>query len=147
MAVKGGALDVRVEAPSFRELFGKSSQVDRKLKAALRRNIRKAAGEVADDMRSEVGDGAAGGLRSGIRSGIKVDIMTGTNRREGVRIRSTGPLAAAWEARGGWRHPVFGGDVWVHQQGRPYFLSSVAKGQDKVRASVEAAMREAVESL
>ena len=73
--------------------------------------------------------------------------MTGTNRREGVRIRSTGPLAAAWEARGGWRHPVFGGDVWVHQQGRPYFLSSVAKGQDKVRTSVEAAMREAVESL
>lgn len=139
-------LDVRVEAPSFRALFGKTSQVEPKLKRALRRNIRRAGNAVADQMRSEVGTGAPGGLRAGIRAGIRVDVMTGS-AREGVRLRATGPLSAAWESRRGWKHPVFGHAVWRRQHGRPYFFPTVASEIGTVRIAVEDAMREAVESL
>lgn len=138
-------IGLTVDTASFRELFARSSQVQPKLRAALRRRIRDAAKGLAGEVQSEVG-GRGEGLRAGIAAGIKVDVMTGA-AREGVRIRSTGPLAQAWESSRGWRHPVFGHDVWVRQQGHPYFRRTIFEGRDKVREAVEAAMTEAVESL
>lgn len=151
MAASGGAgVTVRADVTEFRRLFDKSSQVDKKLKTALRKNIRQAAGQAADAVKAEVGSGP---LRSAIAAGIQVKVMTGA--RAGVTIvassKAMGPgqesLVRAWESSKGWRHPVFGGDTWVQQHGHPYFRRTIESHRDQVRAAVENAMAEAVASL
>ena len=79
---------------------------------------------------------------------VKVGILTG-NSRSGVRITTNAPLAGAWQARRGWRHPVFGDrEAWVQQKGRPdFFYGTVWAGRDRVKAAVEEAMKEAADSL
>jgi hypothetical protein len=159
------SLTTHADTQEFRRLFAKSSEVDKPLQRALRRNIRVAAEVLADAPRLAVMNSAGGtvsakpqnkGLRLGIASGIKVKVMTGA--RAGVAIvagTSQMPagmetLVRAWEARKGWRHPIFGrkgkGD-WKEQQGHPYFAQPIFAGRGVVTKAVEAAMIEAAESL
>lgn len=149
---------LRVEADDFKRLFARSSQVDTKLRTALRRNIRDAATvAVADVQRTVLGTPVtrsaqprSRGLRAGIAAGVKVSIMTG-NTRVGVAVTSRGFLARAYDKPGprGWRHPVFGNTgVWVSQVGRPgYFTQVIPKHQPQITVAVRAAMQEAVDSL
>lgn len=121
MAEGQDAIQLRVDAPQFTSLFGKSSQVDAKLRAALRKRMRKAADEAAVAVRAEVlaaptsgGRGKSRGLRRGIAAGIKVRVSTG-GKKVGIHIISTGsglppemkPLVRAYN-KNRWRHPVFG---------------------------------------
>lgn len=94
------------------------------------------------------GRGRSTGLRQNIAGAVKVGILTG-NSRSGVRITTNAPLAGAWQARRGWRHPVFDDrDTWVQQKGRPdYFYGTVWDGRDQVKSAVESAMQEAADSL
>jgi hypothetical protein len=149
--------DVRVDTTEFKRLFDKSSQVDKKLKTALRKNIRIAGEKAADAARIEVdsGGGSKTGLRMGIAAGIKVKVMTGA--RAGVTIVASSSampagkesLVRAWEGSKGWRHPVFG--RWVegqpNQHGHPYFAKPIFAQRDNVRKAVEDAMTEALRSL
>lgn len=164
-----GPLDLTVDTASFGALFSRSSQVEPKLKTALRRRIRDAAKGLAQEVQQEArkpGEGAqvdagsvrqrraapgrtgSSGLREGIAARVAVQIMTGQSR-EGVRISSSGLLAGAWQAQSGWRHPVFGNrSVWAQQRGRPgYFYRTIGRGSPRVKSAVEAAMTEAVASL
>jgi hypothetical protein len=158
-----GSAEFTVDTRDFRELFARSSKVEPKLRTALRRRIRDAAKGVAEDVKAEAlkpGEGVgtkAGwtprivrttGLRQNIAGAVKVGILTG-NSRSGVRITTNAPLAGAWQARRGWRHPVFGDrDTWVQQKGRPdFFYGTVWAGRDRVKAAVEEAMKEAADSL
>lgn len=151
------------DTSQFRALFGKSSQVDAKLRAALRKRLRQAAQAAAADARMAalqpgrtVGKHpTSAGLRRGIAAGIKVSILTG-NTRAGVVIRqdasgltgSRRSLVRGWEAQRGWRHPVFGNrGAWAQQQGRPYFYEVIKRHQPQVTQAVEDAMRDAVASL
>lgn len=179
MAVHRGssdALHLEVQAPSFRELFARSSQVEPKLKRALRKRIRDASKGIVSAVQAEArqqgegvaqsagwklegrrmrrsygyaaGGGRSTGLRDDIAAGVSAQIMTGTTR-EGVRIVSRGRLAGAWESKRGWRHPVFGNrGAWIQQSGRPgYFFETVSAGVPAIQAAVESAMAEAVKSL
>lgn len=179
-----GSADFTVDTKDFRELFARSSQVEPRLRTALRRRIRDAAKGVAEDVKTEAlqpgegvgkkggwtprtvrtktgtrvrlerrydysaGRGRSTGLRQNIADAVKVGILTG-NARSGVRIATNGTLAGAWQARRGWRHPVFDDRVaWVQQKGRPgYFYGTVWAGRDHVRGAVEAAMQDAIDSL
>ena len=179
-----GSAEFTVDTRDFRELFARSSQVEPKLRTALRRRIRDAAKGVAEDVKAEAlqpgegvgtkdgwtprlvrtkkgtrvrlerryayaaGRGRSTGLRRGIAAAVRVGILTG-NARSGVRITTNAPLAGAWQARRGWRHPVFGDrDAWVQQRGRPdYFYGTVWDGRERVRSAVEGAMQEAADSL
>jgi hypothetical protein len=155
-------LTVHADTVQFRRLFEKSSTVDAKLRTSLRRNIRIAAETLADTSRLDVTDNSGGtvsakpkrtGLRLAIASGITVKIMTGA--RAGVTIvagTSQMPageekLVRAWEGKKGWRHPVFGKDKWVTQQGHPYFAKPIFDRRGTVTLAVEAAMLEAAKSL
>ena len=160
-------IDVHVDAGQFKRLFDKSSQVDKKLKTALRRNIRQVAELAADASRLEVTGHPGGtvsatpthtGLRLAIASGITVKVMTGN--RAGVTIVASsaqmpagkGSLVRSWEIGGGsakgWRHPVFGNTgAWVTQKGHPYFARTIYGRRDLVRTAVESAMSEALKSL
>ncbi len=159
---------MEVDATSFRALLGRSSQVEPKLRASLRRNIRRAADGLAEQVKAEAmqdggGAGASAGwgasirrakggestgLRQGIAAGVKVAIMTGQSR-EGVRITSSGFLSGAWQAQRGWRHPIFGNrSAWMQQHGRPgFFYRTISAGRGEVRVAVESAMAEAISSL
>jgi len=121
--VAGAAsIDVHADTQEFRRLFDKSSQVDKVLKTALRKNIRIAGEKAADVARLEVSGTAGGtvsphprhtGLRLAIASGIKVKVMTGN--RAGVTItaatsqmpKGKESLVRGWAGRKGWRHPTF----------------------------------------
>jgi hypothetical protein len=150
------------DTTEFKRLFARSSQVEPKLRAALRKNIRGAANEAARAVKSELQQPGGTqsshpkhtGLRARIAAGVQVKVMTGA--RAGVTIVASSramkadeaTLVRAWEASGGWRHPVFGDrGAWATQKGRPYFRHTITARQNAVRAAVEAAMREAAESL
>lgn len=150
MPSSSGSVTTHADVTQFKRLFDKSSQVDKKLKTALRKNIRQAAGVAADAVKSELGSGA---LRSAIAAGISVKVMTGA--RAGVTIvassKAMGPgqesLVRAWESKKGWRHPVFGKDAWTHQMGNPYFRKTITDHREQIRKAVEDAMSEALTSL
>ena len=116
-------IEFHADVTEFKRLFDKSSQVDKVLKTALRKNIRIAAEKAADVARLEVSGVSGGtvsphprhtGLRLAIAAGIKVNIMTGT--RAGVTIvaatsqmpEGKQSLVRGWAGRKGWRHPTFG---------------------------------------
>lgn len=169
------AVDVSVEARQFVELFGKASQVEPKLKTALRRNMRNAAKDIVKAVQAEVtkpplsggssrstrrsdemGVGATP-LRTAIARGIKQEIRTGANSKAvGVAIRASSSslhgsrkkLVRRYD-RGEWKHPVFGDKdiAWVSQKGRPYFGSVISKHKPQMRAAVQKAMDEAAASL
>lgn len=151
---------LRAEAQAFRDLFGKSSQVEPKLKAALRKRMKAAADEAANDVRAEVrkppvsrGSGRSRGLRAGIASGIKVTISASPTK-VGVAIQATSSkLPEAQRAmvkaynKPSFRHRVFGSDTFVAQKGRPYFERPIAARAHHVEQAVLAAMYDATESL
>ena len=150
------AIQFTASTTDFRNLFGKSSQVDKVLMRELRKQIRKAAQEAAKAAQAEVlkpplhdsPNTASSGLRRDLAAGIKVSVMTG--KTAGVAIRSTGrgSLARRYDGqRKKWRHPVFGQDVWVNETGRPYFGSVISSHRNKVTAAVQTAMETAVKSL
>jgi hypothetical protein len=67
------------------------------------------------------------GLRGRIRDGIRVE-----DTINGADIKSTGQLARQYDAAGGWRHPVYGNDVWVTQEGTEYFITVIAAAGPEV---------------
>lgn len=148
------------EAQQFNALFGKTSQVDVKLKAALRKRMKTAADQAAADVRAEVmktprskGRGRSRGLRRGIAAGVKVTLST-SSTKSGVVIQATGGklppdmrrLVRAYN-KPKFRHPVFGTGEWVEQAGRPYFAAPIEARQGDVQAAVLAAMQDAVDSI
>lgn len=86
------------------------------------------------------------GLRATIASATKLQITA-----KGVRfvVQSSKlpadqqSLPRHLDSEKGWRHPVFGDrDVWVHQQGRPYFAVTIKKKGPAFRAAILEGMEE-----
>jgi len=154
-ALRSGPVSVRVDTAQFRALFGKTSQVDKKLKTALRKNIREVTKAIVKDVQAEVlkpptyksaANTKSTGLRKNIAANVKVKINTGA--KPGVTIVSSGLMARGYDGTRRWRHPVFGNfDVWTSQFGRPYFRNVIEPRKDEVRKAVADAMEEALRSL
>jgi hypothetical protein len=159
----GGSVTLTADTSQFRELFAKSSQVDAKLKTALRKRIRVAAKTAATaskqavtgSYRTRAAAPTSRGLRANIAAGITVGILTG-NSQVGVTITASGKHLAAgqrslprrWDSGRGWRHPTFGNtNAWRTQFGSPYFYKVITAHQPAVTAAVELAMKDAVNSL
>ncbi len=94
------------------------------------------------------------GLRQSIAAAIKVEIKTGS--RAAVRIKvdekklppDQQTLPRRLDDPRGWRHPVFGDrEVWVRQQGGPWFESTIRRHLDATRKAVLAAMDEVAREL
>jgi hypothetical protein len=164
MAQRVAEFKARADARQFQELFGKTSTLEPKLRNALRRKIRKAADYLAEDVRSEVmkepgtrsPHPRSRRLRAGIRAGVGVQISANSKRYVGVFIRSNGKgldaerkvLAARWNRKKGFRHPVFGNrENWAAQKGRQYFGVVIIENRKKVHTAVLDAMAEAEKAL
>ena len=129
------------------------------LQAALSRNLRGAADAVVNDLRRAAmnipdrspatrSDGDS--LRRGLSRSVQMQAtpkgvrfwVDGSKMPAGTRL-----LPFAVEKTGGWRHPVFGRDVWVNQPGSPWFKPTIQKHETDFRRAVESAMDEVAREL
>lgn len=160
-AIKGGGNTAwRVEADDFTRLMRDAKAFDRDLGLRLRRNIRAAAKPAVDDVKRTVLEPPPGdrpgsvGTRAAIAKGVSLRIGTGLKGGAVTITASARALPPKRKAMlrlynkpGGWRHPVFGKDTWVHQQGRPYFGSVILDHQAQIRAAVELALDQAASAV
>ena len=89
------AIDVSVDAAEFHDLLGKTSQVSKKLRGQLRKEIKQAVvATILPEARRRIGLSPARndvGLRQGIMSSIRVTLATSTNSgRVGVFLVTDG---------------------------------------------------------
>ncbi len=149
MAVRGDGLRLEVAPSEFKALVKQVKDFDPKLATNLRREMRAAGKDAIADMRSALGSGPLG---QRIGKGIVTKVETGKNR-QGVKIESTGrglpdPGFARVYNKPSFRHPVFGNrDVWVQQDGRPYFGRTLRQHESKVRDRVQDALNKAVAAM
>jgi len=147
----------------------------------MRREMRLVAGPILSKVRSEIAlipssGKYRGGIRAALQRGTTASVSMASARSAGIRIQTNPrylpeakrPLAKAFNAEKGFRHPVFanpdhmrnnrtrafkrwekerkaqGQDAqswtWVHQQGRPYFGAVIADYYDDVAAGLRKAV-------
>ena len=94
--------------------------------------------------------GSTPGLRASVARATRVSVRT-TGRRAGVAIRASKlgmprgfrNAPKRLNAKGGWRHPVYGRDVWVSQLGKPgWFDDTIAKFKPAAREAAKRALAE-----
>lgn len=159
MAGKGAApVELTADGKQFLALFGKTSQVDRKLRTALRKRMKQAAEKGAAEARSTIESAPvkgrrSRGLRRGIAAGIGVSLETTTAANKvGVRVvaRKTSlppdmrPLVKAMN-KPKFRHPVFAsfGNAGLAKLGqkRRGALSGVGSGARNLDRALKAHKR------
>ncbi|MFC6017214.1 hypothetical protein ACFP2T_13480 [Plantactinospora solaniradicis] len=129
----------------------------KKLRRDLAKNLRAALEPAKDEVRSALMGMATAGLevdgaplRTTVLKGLKAEArLTGRKTGARLKIKKTPELRNFKNApkrlnsKKGWRHRVFGQDVWVTQVGeREYFDRTIRTGQGRYRAAVRAAMAE-----
>jgi hypothetical protein len=164
--VEGGA---QIEPGSLRKLLQASRNWDATSRREMRAGLRAAAALSAEASKSSVlgpppGGGAFSarttGLRQALASGVKVSIRGGREDKmgnvkgEGVRVTTTGAklgpdqqaMVKAYMART-WRHPVYGGRIWVEQRGKNWFYGPLMAGRNAYQQAVVKAIQEAADAV
>jgi hypothetical protein len=125
----------------------------RQLARDLRRAVEPALGEIRSGLMAMPSTGAlpteGGPLRTEVLKHLKASArLSGRKTGVQIRIRKRGPRGFAMAARRlnrdkGWRHPVFGREVWVRQIGKPgYFDDPLRQRRGEYRDAVRRVMRE-----
>lgn len=86
------------------------------------------------------------GLRRTVAGAVKLQITA-----KGIRIyvdsknlpENQRTLPRHLDSAKGWRRPTFGHSPWVHQQGKPYFASTISRKAPQFRAAILEAMEDA----
>jgi hypothetical protein len=153
----GSEVEVRLDPKDLGRLLREAKEFAPELAKATRKRLRDVAGEGVTDVRRRLMGRTFHhdtGLASGLAAGTKVSIRTGANTA-GVSIVTTGtklpagkqPMVRAYNKRT-FRHPVFGNrNVWVTQRGRPYFGAVLDERKSSMLQAMEAALREAAETI
>jgi len=96
-----------------------------------------------------------GGLRESIARSTKTSVRTG-GRQPGIRVRidpkglppDQRKLPMYLDDPGGWRHPLFGNrSKWVHQQGKPYFATTLNEHADEYAAAAGKVLTEVARKI
>lgn len=103
-------------------------------KDALRKRVDRAS-SLRDTIAAAAGSKASGGaFKASLAFRVSAGQLPPSQRK----------LPRRWDAKGGWRHPVFGNrEVWVHQTGHPYFRSTINSRRGELDAGVQAAFETA----
>lgn len=155
--------EVDVDPEGFRELaWSLGLEADgRKLQRDFSKNLRVALEPAAQEARSGIlamgstvqheGESLRQGIASGIKTGTR---LSGDRAGARVSAKKTGAIRGFKSAPkrtnqpGGWRHPVHGRDVWVHQVGRPdWFDGPMEANRTQYRLAVRRAMDDAAERI
>lgn len=116
-----GPLPITIESGEFKALFDAAKDIDRKLYARMRAQLRKAAAPIVVDIRANIDQiPSSGRYRTGVRdklkAGTRAAMLASSERTAGVRIVTSPrllppekrPLAKAFNRhQGSFRHPVF----------------------------------------
>ena len=133
----------------------KSEGDGKKLKRELNANIRKAAEPSRSDVRAAVMalTGVPSEVRTRVASSVQVQARS-AGSDPGARIRAPrkaapGFVNAPKAFERGWRHKLFGRDVWFDQRagGSPYWKDAIMKRADESRKAVIDAIKKMSERL
>ena len=161
--------EARIEPGSLRKLLQASRNFDAAAKRELRAGLREAASRGAGATKASVlepppGGGAFSarttGLRAALAAGVKVSIRGGRETSdgrilgEGIRVTVSGnrlpesqqAMVKAYMARS-WRHPVYGGRIWVEQRGKNWFYGPLMAGREQYQRAIVAAIDEAAKAV
>jgi hypothetical protein len=131
-----------VEYTSIRLLARHIGQMPVFLRAELKAPLRKAGNLVADQARAN-----AAVFSTRIPGAISVSARLTSTGGVYVRVSSIkAPHARPIEGTGGntsFRHPVFGGDVWVDQPTHPFLFPAVKEKRPEAMLMIAAAVRTA----
>ena len=163
--MEGGA---SIEAGSLRKLLQASRNWDAASRREMRAGLRAAAAKSTEASKASVlgpppGGGAFSarttGLRAALAAGVKVSIRSGREvggvvKGEGVRVTTTGTrlgpdqqaMVKAYMARE-FRHPVYGGRIWVEQKGKNWFYGPLMAGREQYQREVVRAIQEAADAV
>jgi hypothetical protein len=125
----------------------------RELARDLRRALEPALGEIRSGLMAMPTAGAlpteGGPLRTEVLKHLKAEArLSGRKTGANVKIKKRGPRGFAMAARRlnrdkGWRHPVYGRDVWVRQIGKPgFFDDPLRQRRGEYRDAVRRVMAE-----
>jgi hypothetical protein len=141
-------IEFDINSPDLRSLIQQVREVEPKLATALRRELRQAGTDIIADQRQQLGGGE---VRDQIAAGLRTRITAGRTRQS-VSIVSSGPrvggvsLGKLFERRQ-FRHPVFGTDQYVDQDGYPYFNRPARAGFDAMRSRLEQAVDDTIRRI
>jgi hypothetical protein len=114
------------------------------LRPELRRNIIDAANVIAAAARSNaswssrIPDAISARVRFGTGSAVQI-VVSAAKAPHARAFEGIG--ARARDYRGGtFRHPVFGRDIWVEQQQRPFLVPAVQQHEDAAVRGVQSAI-------
>ena len=136
-------VEVVIDPKVWNRLADDLKSYDKKLYAAMRKRIRNAGNIAVEKVRDELdkpapsGGGSSVGGRAALAAGTKASLSFAA-RTAGVKITTSSSRLPA-EHKGllgsynkpNWRHPVYGGNAWVSQEGRPYFGKVIGKALTK----------------
>lgn len=126
---------------SFQAVVADLGAVPKELRKELRPRLRQVAAPIAAGARRRASWSTR--IPRAIRTSVSFSVQ-----RPGVRIRVDGkaaPHARAYEGLSGmtFKHPVFGRDVWVTQQARPFLFPAARKAAPDVARAVNDAVQAA----
>jgi hypothetical protein len=139
-------VQVIIDRAQWNAEFARLRQFEPALARSLRRNMREVGKEGVQEVQKTVllppptdsPESASRGSRAKIAARTKFEVNF-TKRSAGVRFKTSGGdlgnFAAGYNQKRPFRHRVFGKNVWVEQQGRPYF--GVVLTADKTTHMVE----------
>jgi len=161
-----GSVEVRLDPQGFTQFGRDLREFDPVLYREFRKALRKTGETGVEGVRAKLGEGSpAGGpdvgrMRSLLAAGTRVAVSF-AKRGGSVKVTTTAAqlpaehkaILAAYNTKGEWRHPVFGGAYgtgggWVAQQGNPYFYGPVMKaGHQEMLRGIDAAIDNAVRAM
>lgn len=151
---------IKIDPAEFNRLSVAADSFGPALKKELRAGLRELGKPSADEVKKTLRQPSpAGGPNSGTgRAALIAATRVGVSFSKGnagVKITTAASRLPA-EHKGllnayntkSFRHPVFGGDAWVTQQGRPYFRPSILRVLDKdLVPQMEQVLEKAIKSL
>ncbi|MFI6270735.1 hypothetical protein [Micromonospora zamorensis] len=157
-------IEVSVDQQQLQAVARRLSQEadGKKLRRDLAKNLRAALDPAKQEIRSGLMSMSTAGLptdgpplRAAVLKNLKAEArLTGRSTGARLRIRKKGmprdfPNAPKrLNRKGGWRHQVYGRDVWVRQLGEPdYFDRPTRQNKAVYRAAVRAAMADSIRRI
>ena len=129
-------LMMRIESSDLAALAKDLKKFEPELRKELAVALKAVAVVVRDDVRTHAPRHLRKAIKSQVRFGAKE-----------VRVAIIGDVKVApdvWLWEKGGRHPVFGREVWVHQDARPYMDETASKHLPEVEEAVSKAADEAM---
>jgi hypothetical protein len=145
-----------ITGPEFRLVADALREIDDTFPGKLRAAMRRSATPIIQDVRMAALALPARrakhtGLRARLAAGVGVQVGVGGNAR--MRFITKMPPGQEELPRGedsglrGWRHPVYGHDVWVHQRGGSWFRETIADQRPDIERRLQDVLDQAAEQI